>query len=606
MTDRPLRNVAIIAHVDHGKTTLVDKMILTAGVLRANQATQECMLDSNALERERGITILAKNIAMRYQGVKINLFDTPGHADFGGEVERTLRMADGVLLLVDAFGGPLPQTRFVLPKALERGLHPIVVVNKMDRPEARPREVVDEVFELMMELSATDKQLDFPVVYASGRAGWASKSPDQIGTDLLPVFEAILDRVPPPAVEDGTLQFQVASLDWNEFAGRIAIGRVERGRIRQGQSMVVLKSDGKNVRASPRRILTFEGMGREPVNAVETGDVCALEGLEDVEIGDTICDPERLEALPRIEVDQPTISMVFTVNDGPLCGQEGRFVTSRQIRDRLFRETLKNVALRVEETDRAEALKVSGRGVLHLGILVEEMRREGYEFCVAKPRVIFKEEGNERLEPIETVKVDVPERHAGKVIEALGQRRGEMVNMDQRDGHVRLEFRCPSRGLIGLRTRLLNQTQGEAVLNHVFLAYEPFKGTIPSRLQGVMISVDEGESNLYAIEMLKDRGPFFIPPGRRVYEGMIVGEHCKDNDIEVNVCKSKKLTNIRTTQADRKMFVPPHREIGVEEALEYLEDDELVEMTPSAIRLRKIAHKESERRRQKRADKDAG
>jgi GTP-binding protein len=601
MSQRPLRNVAIIAHVDHGKTTLVDKMILQAGLLRANQAVTECMLDSNALERERGITILAKNISLRYRGVKINLFDTPGHADFGGEVERTLRLADGVLLLVDAFDGPMPQTRFVLRKALARGLRPVVVVNKMDRPEARPSAVVDEVFSLMMDLGATDAQLDFPVIYAAGRQGWASREPDAVGSDLEPLFTAILEHVPPPPETPGPLQFQVASLDWSEFTGRTAIGRVERGTLRSGMPLVAVKAERRTVRIQPRRLLIFEGMERVPAEAVAAGDVCALESVEELEIGDTVCDPGSAEALPRIEVDQPTISMVFQVNDGPFAGREGRFVTSRQLRDRLVRETLKNVALRVEDTERAEAFKVSGRGVLHLGILIEEMRREGYEFCVGKPRVILKEEDGRRLEPIEIVKVDVPERHAGKVIETLGQRRAEMVDMEQRMGQVRLEFRCPSRGLIGLRTRLLNLTQGESVLNHLFLGYEPYKGGLPGRASGVMISVEEGEANLYALEALKDRGPFFIPPGRRVYEGMVVGEHCKENDIEVNVCRTKKLSNVRTTSADRKLFVPPHRQMGVEECLEYIEDDELVELTPLSVRIRKTLLREGDRRRLRRA-----
>ncbi|MAG56742.1 MAG: translational GTPase TypA [Planctomycetes bacterium] len=599
-----LRNVAIIAHVDHGKTTLVDKMIALAGIIRDNQQVQECMLDSNDLERERGITILAKNISLRYREVKINIFDTPGHADFGGEVERVLRMADGVLLLVDAFEGPMPQTRFVLRKSLECGHLPVVVVNKMDKQDARPDAVVDLVFDLMVELGATDKQLDFPVIYASGRDGWARNEPVLGKGDMAPLFETILGRIPEPTDPiDGPLQMQVSAIDWSEFTGRIAIGRVTRGRISRGDSLALIKEGSQVVREQPRKIQVFEGMGKVEVDGVSAGDVCALEGLENVNIGDTLCDPEHLDPLPRLEVDEPTISMMFTVNDGPFAGQDGKFVTSRQVRARLHRETLKNVALRVEDTDRPEVLKVSGRGVLHLGILIEEMRREGYEFCVGKPRVIFKDIDGKVHEPIELVSVEVPEKHQGKVIELLGNRRGEMVKMDPQDGLALLEFHCPARGLIGIRTRLLNLTQGEAVMHHVFHEYQAHKGDISERLNGVMVSANEGDAVTYALEKLKDRGIFFLPPQTKVYEGMIVGEHSKDSDLEVNVTKGKKHTNIRTTAADKKLFLPPHRELGVEEALEYLADGELVEMTPKNIRIRKVHLRESDRRRLKRAEK---
>jgi GTP-binding protein len=601
---RPLRNVAIIAHVDHGKTTLVDKMILQGGIIRSNQRVQECMLDSNDLERERGITILAKNISLRYGDVKINIFDTPGHADFGGEVERVLRMADGVLLLVDAFEGPMPQTRFVLRKSLECGHLPVLVVNKMDRADARPNEVVNEVFDLMVELGATDAQLDFPVLYASGRDGWARLTPELGPGDMVALFETILSRIPPPAdPDDAPLQLQVSALDWSDFTGRMAIGRVSRGVLKRATPIVILKEGGERITEHVRRLLVFEGMGRVETDSVLAGDVCAIEGLEHVNIGDTICHPEHPDPLPRLRVDEPTLSMVFTVNDGPLVGREGKFVTSRQLRTRLQRETLKNVALRVEDTDRPEALKVSGRGVLHLGILIEEMRREGYEFCVGKPRVIMKEEGGKLLEPIELVVVEAPTQHAGRVIELLGQRRGEMVKMEQKGAQTRLEFHCPARGLIGIRTRILNLTQGEALLHHIFHAYEPHKGEIAQRGNGVIISAAEGDAVTYALEKLKDRGSFFIPAGAQVYEGMVVGEHSKESDIEVNVTKGKKLTNIRTTSADRKLFLPPHRDMGVEEALEYIAEDELVEMTPLTIRLRKIQLKESERRRFKRSEK---
>ena len=599
-----LRNVAIIAHVDHGKTTLVDKLIAHAGLLRANQAVQECMLDSNALERERGITILAKNISMRYGGVKINLFDTPGHADFGGEVERTLKMADGVLLLVDAFDGPMPQTRFVLRKALEAGLPPVLVINKMDRQGARPAEVLDAVFDLMVDLGASDAQLDFPVIYAAGRDGWANTVPEPSTDGLTCVFETILSRIPPPrGDENGPTLVQVASLDWSEFTGRIAIGRVLRGRVEHGKALVVQRADGSLLRLQPRKVMTFEGMGREAVASVATGDVCALEGLDEVQIGDTLCAPECVEALPRIHVDEPTIAMVFQINDGPLVGTEGRLVTSRQIRERLERELLRNVALRLKDTDRADAIEVSGRGLLHLGILIEEMRREGYEFCVGKPRVLLHEEDGQKLEPWESVMVETPERHAGKVIELFGQRRAELEKMEPGPGStVRISLKCPARGLIGLRTKLLNLSQGEAVLSHIFLGWQPWSGNLPSRGQGVQISVEQGETVLYALEKLKDRGYFFVPAGARVYEGMIVGEHSKDNDIEVNCCREKKLTNIRTTSADRKLYLPPHRQLGVEDALEYIEDDELVEFTPQSVRLRKTQLRESDRRRMRRQE----
>ena len=602
MSHTQLRNVAIIAHVDHGKTTLVDKMIAQAGLFREGQEVQDCLLDSHDLERERGITILAKNISLRWQGTKINLFDTPGHADFGGEVERVLSMADGVLLLVDAFEGPMPQTRFVLRKALERGLLPIVVVNKMDRHDARPDAVVDLVFDLMVELGANDQQLDFPVLFASGRDGWSSLTHDQ-GTDMIPLFETIMERVPAPDDSvGGPFRLQVSALDWSDFTGRIAIGRVNRGAVSPGQKVVVAKEGDSVVRERVRRVMVFEGMGRQESEEVSAGDVCALEGLENVNIGDTICDEEHPEPLPRPSVDSPTISMVFQVNDGPFAGREGKFVTSRQLRTRLHRELLRNVALKVEDTDRPEALKVSGRGMLHLGILVEEMRREGFEFCVGKPRVILREVDGATHEPIELVTVEVPEKHAGKVIELLGQRRGELVDLNTVDGLSNLQFHCPARGLIGIRTRILNLTQGEAVLHHVFHTYEPFKGEVSHRAQGVLVSASTSEAVTYALERLKDRGTFFIPSGTDVYEGMIVGEHCKENDIEVNVGKEKKLTNVRTTSADRKLFLPPHRDLGVEEALEYIEDDELVELTPESIRLRKVRLRESDRRRFKRSE----
>ena len=599
--ERAIRNVAIIAHVDHGKTTLVDKLILQTGILRDNQELPECALDSNDLERERGITILSKNISVSFKGVKINLIDTPGHADFGGEVERVVKMADGCLLLVDAFEGPMPQTRFVLRKALEAGLKPVLVVNKMDRAPDRGEAAVDAVFDLMVELGATDDQLDFPVLFAAGRDGWARRNLEDTNTDLLPLLETIIERVPPPpdSVEGGT-QMQVTTLDWSAYTGRMAIGRVSRGRLRAGSELVILGENGSQTRVRPRKLLTFVGMARVPVQEVEAGDLCALEGLDVVNIGDTVCDPDHLEALPRGKVEEPTVAMIFQINDGPFAGKEGKFVTSRQIRDRLYRETEKNVALRVEDTGRPEALKVSGRGILHLGILIEEMRREGYEFCVGKPIVITKEIDGVRHEPVETVIVEAPDGMAGRCIELIGSRRGQMIKMENEGDLVRLEYRCPSRGLFGLRTPLLNLTQGEATLHHVFAGYEPESGEIPGRANGVMISSETGSAIHFALGSLKDRGSFFIESGTPVYEGMVVGEHCKSNDIEVNVCKAKKLTNIRASGSDKKTFLPPAHILGVEEALEYLQEDEMVEITPQSVRVRKLLLRSGERRREKR------
>jgi GTP-binding protein len=600
-----LRNVAIIAHVDHGKTTLVDKLVAQSGLLRSNQELPECFMDSNDLERERGITILAKNISVPYKGVKINLIDTPGHADFGGEVERVVNMADGCILLVDAAEGPMPQTRFVLKKALAVGLLPIVVVNKIDRPDQRAKEVVDEVFDLMVDLRATDLQLDFPVLFASGRNGYAMLDMEDRPQNLVPLFETILTRVPPPeAKPDEPVQLQVTSLDYSDYTGRIAIGRVARGTVRTNAKLKLMKRDGTAVDVTVKRVSTFEGLRKEPKEVVEAGDICAIEGVPNVDIGDTFADPLRLEALKRLEVDEPTISMYFQVNDGPFAGRDGKFVTSRQVRDRLNRELLKNVALRVEDTDRAEVMKVSGRGVLHLGVLIENMRREGYEICVGKPKVIFREEDGVKLEPIELVSCEVPESHAGKVIEILGRRRGELVSMETRDGHASLEFHCPSRGLIGIRNHVLTATQGEAVMHSTFMDYQPHKGQIGGRQQGVLISIETGSANAYSMFKLKDRGSFFVEPGEEVYEGMVVGEHCKDNDLGVNACRAKKLTNIRTTQADEKLTLPPPRRYSVEEALEYVDDDELVEITPTAVRIRKTKLKEHERKRTERAGDD--
>jgi GTP-binding protein len=600
-----LRNVAIIAHVDHGKTTLVDQLVAQSGLLRSHQQLPECFMDSNDLERERGITILAKNISVPYKDVKINLIDTPGHADFGGEVERVVNMADGCLLLVDAAEGPMPQTRFVLKKALAAGLLPIVVVNKIDRPDQRAKEVVDEVFDLMVDLKASDAQLDFPVLFASGRNGYAMFELDDRPQNLLPLFETILKRVPPPnGSAEEPVQLQVTSLDYSDYTGRIAIGRVARGVMRSGARLKLLKRDGTAKDVSVKRLSTFEGLRREPRDLVRAGDICAVEGVAEADIGDTFADPLKPEALVRVDVDEPTISMYFQVNDGPFAGREGKFVTSRQIRDRLHRELLKNVALRVEDTDRAEVMKVSGRGVLHLGVLIENMRREGFEICVGRPKVILKEENGVKLEPFELVSCEAPETHAGKVIEILGRRGGELVSMETRDGHASLEFHCPSRGLIGIRNQVLTATQGEAIMHATFMDYQPHRGALGGRVQGVMVSIETGASNAYALFKLKDRGPFFVKPGVDVYEGMIVGEHCKEGDLGVNVCRTKKLTNIRTTSADEKLTLPPPRLFSVEEALEYVEDDELVELTPTSVRMRKARLKETDRKRSERAEAD--
>ncbi len=606
MRNESLRNVAIIAHVDHGKTTLVDRMIAWTGLVRENQDLGDCVLDSNALERERGITILAKNISVTYRGVKINVIDTPGHADFGGEVERVLRMADGVLLLVDAAEGPLPQTRFVLRKALALHLPAIVVINKVDRSDARPHEVLDEVFELFLSLGADDRHLDFAVLYASGRQGFARYQLEDGHNGMEPLFETILSRIPAPEVRpDDPLRMLVTNIDFSEYTGRGAVGRVFAGRIEENRPLAVVKRDGRVTTCVPKRVVTFEGLRREPRAVVEAGEICLVEGLESVDIGDTLADPANPVAMPGLAVDDPTLSMLFTVNASPFAGTEGKFVTSRHLRERLERELESNVALRVEDTDRPETLKVSGRGILHLGVLIENMRREGYEFAVGKPRVILREEGGRRLEPVETLVVDAPADTSGRVIENASKRRGELRIMESRGDRVHMEFEIPSRGLIGLRTRVLNLTGGQAVMHHNLLEYQEWKGALPERTRGVMVSSETGEGVTYALHGLRDRGPFFIHPGERVYGGMIVGEHCKDNDIDVNVCRTKKLTNIRAAGADEKLILPPPRIFTVEEALEYIDEDELVEFTPRSVRLRKI-HLDPKARRRRKDPAEAG
>lgn len=599
MKRNDLRNVAIIAHVDHGKTTLVDQMLKQSGMFRESELKETCILDSNPLERERGITILAKNIALRVGDTKINIIDTPGHADFGGEVERVLKMADGVLLLVDAAEGPLPQTRFVLRKAFECGLKPIVVINKIDRPDARATEVLNHVFDLFVELDADDETLDFATIYASGREGVATTDLAVKPVDIRPLFDVILNRVPPPDVdENAPLQMLIVTLDHSDYVGRIGIGRVIAGKIRKGQRVALMKRDGTKVDDQVTQLQVFDRLGRIETDEVRAGDICAVVGLEGVDIGDTVADIENPIALPPIKIDEPTLDMLFRINDSPFCGQEGTYVTSRQLRDRLFKELESNVALRVRNNaDRREEFNVSGRGLLHLGILLENMRREGFELSVGKPLVINREIDGQLCEPIEYLVVDVPTRSVGSVMELVGNRRAECIKMDSRGDLTHVEFTIPARGLIGLRTRLLNATSGEAIMHHTFFDYQPSRGTIPARLNGVMVSIDTGRATAYALDGLQDRGTLFVTAGDQVYEGQIVGEHCRDNDLPVNVCREKKLTNMRASGSDKSVILKPPRQMTLEQALEYIEDDELVEITPAAIRLRKMYLKESDRRK---------
>lgn len=592
-----IRNIAIIAHVDHGKTTLVDQILKQCQVFRSNQVVRERFLDSNDLERERGITILAKNISIPYKNFKINVIDTPGHADFGGEVERVLKMADGVLLLVDSFEGPMPQTRFVLEKALSLHLKPIVVINKIDRPDNRPLEVLDEIYDLFIELGADENQLDFTFVYASGRDGWAIKNLEDPRKDLSPLLEKIIKKIPAPKAEDGPVQMQTTSLDYNDYVGRIGIGRVFRGKLNKAAKLSIIKRDGTVHDTSIKQLFVFDGLNRVEVDEVPAGDICAVVGVEDIDIGDTIADYENPEPLPIISIDEPTISMTFTVNNSPFYGQEGKLVTSRQIRDRLFKELEHNVALKVQETGSPDSLKVSGRGLLHLSILIENMRREGFELQIREPRVIYKEINGKKAEPIEVLVVDVPADYAGKVIELVGQRRGVMVKMDNKGTMQKLEFHIPSRGIMGLRTKVLTATAGEAVMHHRFYQYEYFKGAIGGKKNGVLISMDQGPATAYAIDGLQDRGKFFIDPGEVVYRGQIIGEHSKDMDIEVNVQRGKKLTNMRASGSDKAAKIVPAIKFTLEEALEYIQDDEMVEVTPKSIRLRKLYLDPNERKR---------
>lgn len=592
-----LRNIAIIAHVDHGKTTLVDHLLKQCNIFRADQEVPDCVLDSNDLERERGITILAKNISVNYKGVKINIIDTPGHSDFGGEVERVLKMADGVLLLVDSFEGSMPQTRFVLQKALSYNLKPIVVINKMDKPNRRPKEVINEVYDLFIDLGADDTQLDFPVLYASGRDGWAALQPDIKGFDLSPLLDTVVESIPAPTINEGPFQMQVTKIDYSDYVGRIAIGRVFRGHIKPNMPVAILKHDGSQLKSSFKDIYLFEGLARTKADIVQCGDICALMGVDEIDIGDTIADAENPEPLPIIKVDEPTMSMMFYINDSPLFGKEGKYVTSRHLRERLFKELKSNVALKVEESTSGEYIKVFGRGILHLSILIETMRREGYEFQVGQPKVIYKEINGKKAEPIEDLIVDVPSDLSGRVIEAVSKKRGELKKVDNIAGRSRLEFHIPARGIIGLRNKLLNATSGEAIINHQFYQYEYFKGSIPHRTNGVLISMAAGEAVAYGLDALQARGKFFISPGDYVYEGQVIGESNKEGDLVVNAQKSKKLTNMRASGSDDAVKLIPPTLFSLEEALEYVNEDELVEITPLSIRLRKRILTEIDRKR---------
>ncbi|MCR8919140.1 translational GTPase TypA [Bacteroides sp. ET225] len=598
-----IRNIAIIAHVDHGKTTLVDKMMLAGHLFRNDQTNGELVLDNNDLERERGITILSKNVSINYKGTKINIIDTPGHADFGGEVERVLNMADGCILLVDAFEGPMPQTRFVLQKALQIGLKPIVVVNKVDKPNCRPEEVYEMVFDLMFSLNATEDQLDFPVLYGSAKNNWMGEDWKTPTGTIEPLLDAIVKYIPAPHQLEGTPQMLITSLDYSSYTGRIAVGRVHRGTISEGMNITLAKRDGRMLKTKIKEVHTFEGLGRKKVQSVSSGDICAVIGVEGFEIGDTICDFENPEPLPPIAIDEPTMSMLFTINDSPFFGKEGKYVTSRHIHDRLMKELDKNLALRVRKTENEDGKWiVSGRGVLHLSVLIETMRREGYELQVGQPQVIFKEINGVRCEPIEELTISVPEEFSSKMIDMVTRRKGEMVSMETQGDRVNIEFNIPSRGIIGLRTNVLTASQGEAIMAHRFKEYQPYKGDIPRRTNGSMIAMEGGTAFAYAIDKLQDRGRFFIYPQEEVYAGQVVGEHVHENDLVVNVTKSKKLTNMRASGSDDKARIIPPVVFSLEEALEYIKEDEYVEVTPKSMRMRKIILDETER---KRANKNA-
>ncbi|MET1053719.1 MAG: translational GTPase TypA [Pedobacter sp.] len=591
-----IRNIAIIAHVDHGKTTLVDKILHTCSIFRDNEQTGDLILDNNDLERERGITIVSKNVSVMYKDTKINIIDTPGHADFGGEVERVLKMADGVLLLCDAFEGAMPQTRFVTQKALALGLKPIVVVNKVDKENCRPEEVYEQIFELFFNLEATEDQLDFPVIYGSSKQGWMSTDWTKPTTDIFPLLDAVVANIPPPPMLEGTLQMQITSLDYSSFVGRIAVGRVHRGSIKENQPVTLIKRDGKMVKSRVKELYTFEGLGKIRTTEVKSGDICAVVGIDGFDIGDTISDFDAPEQLPVIKIDEPTMNMLFTINNSPFFGKEGKFVTSQRIKERLYKEMEKNLALKVVETESPDAYLVYGRGILHLSVLIETMRREGYEIQVGQPQVIIKEIDGKKCEPVETLIVDVPGEVAGKVIELVTQRKGELLIMEPKGDLQHLEFEIPARGIIGLRNNVLTATGGEAIMAHRFKAYEPWKGTIPGRLNGVLVSMEKGSTTAYSIDKLQDRGRFFVDPGVEVYEGQIMGEHIRDNDLVVNIVKGKALTNMRASGTDDSQRIAPAIKFSLEEAMEYIQADEYIEITPVSMRLRKIFLTENERK----------
>jgi len=594
-----IKNIAIIAHVDHGKTTLVDKIMYHCQLFRDNQNAGELILDSNELERERGITITSKNVSVVYKNTKINIIDTPGHADFGGEVERVLNMADGVLLLVDAFEGPMPQTRFVLQKALDLGLKPCVVINKVDKENCTPEEVHEAVFDLMFELGAEEWQLDFPVVYGSAKHNWMSEDWQHPTTNIEPLLDMVIEHVPSPKIEEGNTQMLITSLDFSSFVGRIAIGRLQRGLLKTGMSVSLCKRDGSIVKSKIKELYTFEGLGRKKIDEVQAGDICAIVGMEGFEIGDTIADLENPVALKTIDIDEPTMSMLFTINDSPFFGKDGKFVTSRHIKDRLYKELEKNLALRVNETDSADKFLVFGRGVLHLSVLIETMRREGYELQIGQPQVIIKEIDGVKCEPFEDMTIDLPEEVSGKAIEMVSMRKGEMTSMEAKGNRMVCQFIVPSRGIIGLRNQLLTATAGEAILAHRFKDYQPIKGGIPERQNGSLVSMEKGKAIPYSIDKLQDRGKFFVDPGEDIYEGQVIGENSRGDDMVINITKTKKMSNVRSSGADDKAKIVPAIKFSLEEALEYIQKDEYVEVTPNHLRLRKVLLKEVERKRYK-------
>ncbi len=600
-----IRNIAIIAHVDHGKTTLVDRILYQSHLFRENQQVQDLVLDNNDLERERGITILSKNVSVRYKGVKINVIDTPGHSDFGGEVERVLNMADGVLLVVDAFEGPMPQTRFVTQKAIELGLKPIVVINKVDKPNCHPDLAQEAVFELMFNLGATDEQLDFPTVYGSAKNGWMGPDWKNPTSDISYLLDTIIEQIPAPKVEPGNLQMMISSLDYSSYVGRIAVGRVKRGTIQWGQTVSLVKRDGTVQTSKIKELYVFEGLGKEKYkNPVEAGEICALLGLDDFEIGDTVADAENPEQLPPIKVDEPTMSMLFTINNSPFFGKEGKYVTSRHLRDRLFAELEKNLALRIEETDSPDRLNVFGRGILHLSILIETMRREGYELQVGQPQVIIKEIDGQKCEPVEQLTVLVPEEMSSRVIDYVSRRKGDLLSMDVVNDRVHLNFTIPSRGLIGLTNQLLTATEGEAIISHRFIEFQPWKGEIAGRHAGSLIAMETGQAYAYSLNKLQDRGRFFIEPNDPVYAGQVIGEHIRQSDLVINVCKSKKLSNMRAAGSDEKLILAPAVKYSLEQYMEFIAKDEYLEITPQSLRVRKIILDETERKRAEKRNTD--